>query len=277
MAEQQPQQLRIRFRGICGHVSIPGTKKKRTVLVRHNNGNANMEHHIPYIEFYADDVASSSPSLKLVQYSRLGVEGRFARIDLENGTQIQLKGIDPGDVDEQPNYQTDVPHMSEILKKAVAARPGIVDVSPQLLGDGKDAARARTVAAFFDMPAGILLAGEPEGMITRFGDDVGFEARRFAKWTELYVPYKTPQIVVQLTAAGETREITFKNTLRMLTIGNEPERVILGLKVGGGPKGGDHFGLYYDLLDDQQNLPDPRPLPIPTMLEGAGCPNNAYP
>jgi hypothetical protein len=291
MAEDE-QQLLIRFRGICAHLDLPGGddekgKKKRTVLIRHRNGDGGIEHHIPYIEFYADDVASFSSDLKLLRYTRPSVDGTFARVDLEDAAEIRVGDLKPGLVQEEVSYQRDVPHLSEILKGFDKESR---KVSETLLKPNvKDIDRSR-VAGVFDMPAGRLVAGEPEATITRFPAKLQFEPRRFARWTDLHVAFKPPLVLhlIPLGGNGVERQIKFKKTLRMITIGNEPERLILGMissvteaAHGHGsardatpvqPTG--HFILYYDLLE---NPPESRPVPIPTQLTGSGCPNHNYP
>lgn len=287
---QQADQLLIRFRGICAHIDLKdgngNGKKKRTVLVRHSNGKSGIEPHVPYIEFYADDIDDFPPEVKVIQYSRPGVDGRFARIDLDEPTQIRIKDREPGWVQEEPNYRAGIPHMSEILPKVeVASDLKVSDVSKI------DINRA---AAVFDMPEGRLMAGEPEAMITRFEEGVTFKERRLARWADLYIRFDAPLVLelVPLRKHGTTREVRFKSTLRMITIGNEPERLILGLlqttdefthSISHGaphdphaspiqPTG--HYVLYYDLLEAPPTL---RPVPVPTLLTGAGCPNNNLP
>jgi hypothetical protein len=292
MAEAAQDQLLVRFRGICGHIDLQERengkgkeKKKRTVLVRHRNGNSGIEHHVPYVEFYADDIESFPPEVNVVQYSRPGVDGRFARIDFDRPTEIRLKGKEPGWVVEEPSYKRGVPHMSEVVRSPQIAS-GLKDTVEKI-----DTSRA---AAVFDMPDGRLLAGEPEAMITRFEKSVGFEERRLARWVDLYVEFTPPLVLelVPLQRPGRTHEIRFKKSLRMITIGNEPERLILGLlqtteefmrAIGHGaqhnadaspiqPTG--HYVLYYDLLE---TVPSVKPVPVPTLLTGAGCPNNNLP
>lgn len=293
------QQLLIRFRGICSHLDRPpaddtgengydakGRKRKRTVLVRHRNGNSGIEHHIPYIEFYADDVAQFSPGLRVFQYSKPGLDGTFARVDLEDGTEIRIAGLEPGYVEEESNYERDIPHMKEIVPAANRnAADGL------LVEDVSKIDRERAVAVF-DMPSGRLTAGEPEAMITRFKEEVGFTPRRLARWADLQVELTEPLVLQLLSLSGDgtKREIKFKETVRMITIGNEPERLILGVMSAGESHGDGHahdhgqngtpiqptghFILYYDLL---QNAPVNKPVPIPTLLTGAGCPNNNIP
>ena len=279
-------ELLIRFRGICAHIQIGKTKRKRTILIRHPKDNSRIEHHMAYVEFYADDVDDFSRELTLLRYTRPGVDGTFARVDLEVPTEIRLKGIEAGDVEESLSYERDLPHMEEILKGH--------KVAEQLLTPKpSDVDRSRAIGVF-DMPAGRLVAGEPEPQLTRFPKDVAFEERRLARWTDLTITFEAP-LTLQLTPLGATRsrEIVFKKSIRMLTIGNEPERLILGVMrpgrdlmngIGHTAHGSSaapiqptgHFILYYDVLE---NPPDEkqRPVPIPTQLEGAGCPNNAYP
>jgi hypothetical protein len=291
------EQLLIRFRGICGHINLSNggngneKNKKRTVLVRHQNGNADIEHHVAYVEFFADDVKAFSPDLKIIKFSRPGVDGRFARVEINDATEIRLKGIPAGEVEEALSYQRDVPHMGEILKRKI-------DVAKSLLtGSARDIDQERAVAVF-DMPEGRLVAGEPEALVTRFPPEVGFKARRLARWSDLYITYEPP-LVLELTSlekGGAVREIEFESSLRMITIGNEPERLIVGI-IGAPsdqthhhdashdhngaedeeptpvqPTG--HYVLYYNLLE---NPPTVKPVPIPTQFEGSGCPNNNYP
>lgn len=287
------QQLLIRFRGICSHLDIDppgngngakGKKFKRTVLVRHQNGNAAIEHHIPYIEFYADDVAQFSPGLRVFQYSKPGLDGTFARVDLEDGTEIRIAGMPPGYVQEESNYARDIPHMKDIVPPANRKAAHGLTVE-----EANKVDREKAVAVF-DMPEGRLMAGEPEAMITRFKEEVGFKPRRLARWADLHVEITQPLVLqlLPLSGDGTRQEIKFKDTVRMITIGNEPERLILGVMSPGDthadghnhgsngtpvqPTG--HFILYYDLL---QNAPVDKPVPIPTLLTGAGCPNNNIP
>src|SRR5688572_17148124 len=170
------EQLLIRFRGICALINIEPTKKKRAVLIRHQRDNSRIEHHIAYVEFYADDVENFSPELKLRRYTRPGGEGTFARVDLEVPTEIRLKGLLAGDVEEELSYTRDIPHMGKILKEKH-------DVAKSLLTpNAKDVDRNRA-AGVFDMPAGTIIAGEPEATLTRFPKRVSFEPRRLARWT----------------------------------------------------------------------------------------------
>lgn len=306
--ERPPQQLLIRFRGICAHLDDPNDKarkekerttRKRTVLMRHRNGSLAIEHHIPYVEFYAEDVDSISSGLKLLRYTRPGFDGTFARVDLPENprviTEIRLKNVEQGYVREERNYSRDVPHFGEILQKF-----GRKDlrVAPGLLArQGKDVDASRATA-FFDMPNGFLVAGEPEAIITRFKPEVEFKARRLARWADLYATIPAGPVVLQLEThpggESEAGEIRFKETLRMLTIGNEPERLILGLigssidEHAGSPHGSarardheapkvqptGHFIMYYDIFETPPRV---MPVPIPTQITGAGCPNNNEP
>jgi hypothetical protein len=290
MAEPEtPEQLVIRFRGICGHIDLPNgktgnskKKKKRTVLVSHHNGNMEIEHHIPYIEVLADDVESFTSGLNVVQYSRPGVDGRLARVELDNATLIKLRDIEPGYVEEEISYRNDVPHMKDVVGQPNAAMnlqtPEAKDINTD------------HVVAVFDMPEGRLVAGDPEPAITRFATGIPFKPRRLARWSDLYSEY-TPPLVVELVRLGSDvakQEITFHKTLRMITIGNEPERLILGVgKDAHGNHAGHphsvspvqltgHYLLYYDLLEKPPK-PDERPVPIPTQFDGSGCPNSNYP
>lgn len=296
MAEEDTQQILIRFRGICAHLDLSddgqGGKMKRTVLVRHRNGDSGIEHHIPYIEFYADDLATFSKSLKVLRYTRPGYDGTFARVDLDDGTEIRLKNVQKGVVREEPSYRKGVLRFKEEILDHLGAR--LNPIAPRLLvNDPRDIDTTRAMA-IFDMPEGTLMGGEPEALITRFerfDSGAEFKARRLARWSDLYATINHGKpIVIELVSltTGSTRTITFKKDLRMITIGNEPERLILGLLSTtaaahhGGPHGPNatpiqptgHFVLYYDLLENSQ---EERPVPIPTQLGGTGCPNNNYP
>jgi hypothetical protein len=293
-ANDTMQQILIRFRGICAHVEVDDPKaetqngngkgkKRRTILVSHHgNQDTPIEHHTSYVEFYADDVRAFSPELRVVSYSKPGVDGRFARVDLTKGTIIRLKDTDPGDVEEAPSYRRDVPHFSEILKSFPEANRTI---APGLVGSINKLDTARAFAAF-DMPAGTLYAGEPENTITRFPKNINFPPRRLARWAELQATVAAGPITLELSSTtGPTHAIEFTENLRMLTIGNEPERLILGVienqaahsHAGATPtQPSGHFALYYNLLDNPP-LESDRAVPIPTLLGGAGCNNNNYP
>lgn len=286
------EQLLIRFRGICALIDLPNSQRKRAVLIRHRNGDDRMEHHIPYIEFFADDVACFPRDMQILQYTRPGFDGRLARVELDDGTEIRLKDpryIPPGKVEEEDNYQNDVPHMSKILPSFKRVED---DVVPSMLElDVRKIDRDRT-AAVFDMPEGRIRAGEPEAMITRFEKKINFTPRRLARWTDLLIGYQPPlTLELKSMATGATREIVFQDTLRMLTIGNEPERIILGILTSDNAvhavnhsHNGDataapvqptgHYILYYDLL---KNPPKDPPVPIPTQYTTPGCPPNGYP
>lgn len=307
MSEFQP--LLIRFRGICAHLDLDtpsaahGKKRKRTLLLRHRNGNSNIEHHVPYIECLADDVLEISPGLRMLQYSRPGTDGRFARIDLpdrpETMTIIRINDAPTGDVTEDLSYEENVPHFSKILNKADDATPAV-----SLMNDSRRV-DVKFATAVFDMPEGTLVAGEPEAMKTRFDSGPAAPeetARRFSRWSDLYVKVPKGEVTMELEQrpSGDKQTITFAHAVRMITIGNEPERLILGLiggadartghdhghATGNGNGNGNgtsghgpiqptgHFVLYYDIL---KNQPAKMPLPVPSQLEGTGCPNNNLP
>lgn len=306
MGNHQP--LLIRFRGICAHLDLKngaarGKVRKRTLLVRHRNGNNNIEHHVPYIECLADDVLEISPGLQMLQYSRPGTDGRFARIDLpdrpETMTIIRIIQAPTGDVTEDLSYKENVPHFGKILNNSNDAVP-----APSLMND-LQRIDAKFATAVFDMPEGILVAGEPEAMKTRFNSGPAKEERRFSRWSDLYVQnVREGTLTIQLQTindkqpVSEPQTITFAKTVRMITIGNEPERLILGVIGGADAHAGNdhghasgngngngtnghrpiqptgHFVLYYDIL---KNLPNEMPMPVPSQLEGTGCPNNNIP
>lgn len=304
MGDYQP--LLIRFRGICAHLDLNppsgaarGKKRKRTLLVRHRNGSSNIEPHVPYIECLADDIVALSPGLRMLQYSRPGTDGRFGRIDLldqpDSMTIIRINKAPAGDVTEDLSYEENTPHFSKILKNRSNAKPVDALRSTPLPADVK-----KFATAVFDMPEGTLVAGEPEAMTTRFDSGPAKATeRRFSRWSDLYVQ-KLPKgkVTVELEqrsngeTSGEKQTITFKETVRMITIGNEPERLIVGLiggstghdhATGNGHGNGNghgpiqptgHFILYYDIL---KNPPSETPMPVPSQLEGTGCPNNNFP
>ena len=291
------EQLLMRFRGICAHIDLPngnrsdGSKKKRAVLVRHQESNGPIESHVPYISFFTDDIQGTPTISTIIKYSRPGTDGQLGRIELPPGTEIRLKGLEPGYVTEEVGYRNDVPHMSEIVGEAKATVAEALRVKDANNVDPKRA------SAVIDMPAGRLCAGEPEAQVTRFDESVGFRERRLARWSDLYTEY-TPPLTIQLVKLGTAEilgEITFNQNLRMLTIGNEPKRLIVGAFVPGAnghaTNGhGDHnhatpsstkplqqtghFIMYYNVLE---NEPVERPIPIPAQLDGSGCPPNNYP
>jgi hypothetical protein len=304
MSDYQP--LLIRFRGICAHLDLkngasPEKKRKRTLLLRHRNGNSNIEHHVPYIECLADDVLEITPGLRMLQYSRPGTDGRFARIDLEDRsdtvTIVRINEAPSGEVTEDVSYEENVPHFAKILNKANDAVP-----AASLLMNSPLQIDAKFATAVFDMPEGTLVAGEPEAMKTRFDSGPAKDTeRRYSRWSDLYVQnVPKGKVTVELDPrsngqAGEKQVITFADTVRMITIGNEPERLIVGLIGGADAHAGHdhnhgtgngngngrgpiqptgHFILYYDIL---KNQPDEMPMPVPSQLEGTGCPNNNYP
>ena len=143
------------------------------------------------------------------------------------------------------------------------------------------------------------MAGEPEASITRFDSElVNFTQRRLPRWVDLLaeVPAGELQLDLVQQPGGKVRTVKFKDTLRMITIGNEPERLILGVIGGNGghaaaglshgngngngngnggrtqPSG--HFRIHYNVFDP---IPEQKPVPIPTQLEGGGCGSNNVP
>jgi len=294
-------QLFIRFRGIVTNLDLPnGTRPKgmkRALLLRHDDPDTPIEHHISYIECLADDL-ESAPGLKILKYSRPGTDGMFARIDLPNDpgvmTEIRLKGVKPGPVVEEANYRNDVTHFEQILKNYDQLK-----IEPSLLGESAADVDASRTVAVFDMPKGRLMAGEPEAFLTRFDPKlVTFTPRRLPRWVDLLTTVNRPNVELELVQqpGGEPQSIKFRETLRMITIGNEPERLILGVIGGNGGHGAaghshgkgngkgngnggrtqpsGHFVIHYNVFDP---VPKDKPVPIPTQLEGGGCGSNNVP
>jgi hypothetical protein len=297
-SENQPEnQLIIRFRGIVTHLDLNGKRPKgmkRMLLLRHLDTDTPIEHHISYIECLADDL-ESAPGLKVVKYSRPGTDGTFARIDLPDDpgvmTEIKLEGVDPGPVHEEANYRNDVTHFKDLLKNFSDLK-----IESTLLGELAANVDASRTVAVFDMPKGRLMAGEPEAFLTRFDPKLvkSFTPRRLPRWVDLLVTVPSPNVELKLVQPGGELPliIRFKPTLRMITIGNEPERLILGIIGGNGghaaaghthgngngnggrtqPSG--HFVIHYNVFDP---VPKDKPVPIPTQLEGGGCGTNNIP
>jgi hypothetical protein len=301
MSENQSEnQLFIRFRGIVTNLDLPNGKRpkgmKRALLLRHHDPDTPIEHHISYIECLADDL-ESAPGLKVMKYSRPGTSGMFARIDLPDDpgvmTEIKLKDAPPGPVEEEANYRNDVTHFKDLLKNFSELK-----IEPTLLGESAANVDASRTVAVFDMPKGRLMAGEPEAFLTRFDSKLvkSFTPRRLPRWVDLLTTVNRPNVELELVQqpGGETQTVKFKDTLRMITIGNEPERLILGVIGGNGghaapghshgngngnggrtqPSG--HFVIHYNIFDPVPKDKD-KPVPIPTQLEGGGCGSNNVP
>jgi hypothetical protein len=277
----------VRFRGICCFIDPTNGEsfKKRVVLP--NGGNhhhVGMEAHVPIIEFFADDLKSAPSDVERISYTRPGDDGQYQRIELEEPVMIELLNAEMGAITPGPNFEDSVIHLDSLMSEKL-------ELKRTLLGPAASVSPA-LAAAVIDLPGGTLMAGPPESSVTRFPAPVKFQPRRIARWLEHIVDVKGA-FGLQLTSLRDPeappRQIWFKDTTRLITIGNEPMRAIVGHFVpraegavaadepqhGGHDGDADaprlqatgHFDIYWDLIAD----PPFRPVPEPFQTTGPGC------
>jgi hypothetical protein len=238
--------ITVRFRGIC--CFIDKTTKanpfnKRVVLPNgksHQHGD-NKENHLSIIEFFADDLKSAPDDLPRFGYTRPGDGGQYQLFLLEEAVHIELLTTSPtlgpvpqGRITPGINLEDSLIHLHELVDQKIQLKRTLLGPATQV--------DPTLVSAVVDLPKGVLMAGPPEPMITKFPSSPKFSDRRAARWLEhiFELGGKESEFGLKLTPLGklqaESKEIWFKSSTRMITIANEPLRFIVGHFVVNPPK-----------------------------------------
>jgi hypothetical protein len=118
---------------------------------------------------------------------------------------------------------------SVIHLDSLVSKPAVLRSS--LLGQAVDA-DSELVTAVMDLPAGELASGPPEASITEFPMSPGFKKRRVGRWLEHTAEVTGDAICLELTPLGKPnatpKKIWFNDTTSLITIANEPLRLIVG-------------------------------------------------
>jgi hypothetical protein len=222
--------LTVRFRGICCFIDQLNGQRERTFekrVVLPNGGkheHMGIEKHLPIIEFFAEDLIERPADMAPVPFTRPGDDGMYQYIELTEPVSITLRGTTKGNVRESLSLAGSVIHLDKLVPKPAELRDS-------LLGDPVKA-DAALVMAVMDLPTGELASGPPEGSFTEFPMSPNFKKRRVGRWLEHTVALPDDEtICLELTPLGQknaTKQILFKNTTSMITIANEPLRLIVG-------------------------------------------------
>lgn len=289
--------ITVRFRGICCFIDPTNGEsfKKRVVLP---NGGAHQhsdrEEHLSIIEYFADDLKNPPEDMRIIEYTRPGDGGQYQGIVIDEPVWIELLGTAPqGTITRGLNLEESLIHLSELVDEDIRLKRTLLGpanrVDPKL------------VVAVMDLPKGVLMAGPPEPVVTRFPNSPKFSERRAARWLEHITQIEEEegesvgQFGLRLTPLGKPhpvpKDIWFEKSTRLITIANEPLRFIVGhfvtnppkpkvsatpqgamaavpapiVKTTGKPTG--HFDMYWDLISD----PPSRPVPEPSLGTGPGC------
>ena len=266
----------IRFRGLCCFIKDTNGGKyfqRRVVLPTHDHS-MDIEHHTPHIEFLADDLKKVSQGLSTIAYKRPGDEGQYERIELNDAVMIEFLGLEGEDkrITEGPTYKG-----SAISLHGLAGEKRTLEMKDTVVGP-RDEVDPDLIAAVIDLPPGTLLAGPPEATITRFLKPANFEPRRVARWLE-HVIDVNGDFRIRLTPLGKPNAtpetIYFEDTTRLVTIGNEPERMIVGHFVpppagrATPPRPTGHFAVYWNLFTNIKQTE--RFVPEPFQGSVPGC------
>jgi hypothetical protein len=286
----------VRFRGICCFISAQkgSAFKKRVILPGGSDGHhAGMEEHLPIIECFADELLSHPDHMKPEQYTRPGDDATYARIQLREPVRLDFIGAKPGEFIESRSFDESVIHLDPLMSDPPKLKS-------RLLRDASDVDPA-IVAAVMDLPAGTLTPGPPEAGRTSFPKATGFETRRVARWVELDLEVNG-HFGLRLTPLGKDggaeQRIMFAKGTRLISIANEPLRLIVGQFVpkkphemmlskkttashampamdghthtanAAQPQSTTHFRLYWDLMAD---APADAPVPEPSQGSAVGC------
>lgn len=283
--------ITVRFRGICCFIDkTNGESFNKRVVLPNGKGPQHGDHekHLPIIEYFADDLKYPPEGLKRADYTRPGDSAQYQRIELDEPMHIELLGSSPlgpvpeGKITAGLNLPDSLIHLEELVEQKLqlkrTLRGPAMQVDPNL------------VVAVIDLPKGVLMAGPPEPVITKFPNSPKFSERRAARWLE-HMFVVGGEFGLRLTPLGgqsqpEAKEIWFKSSTRLITIANEPLRYIVGHFVAkpeklapapavtmdmGTPAGNStgHFDMYWDLIADPPARP--RPIPEPSLGLGPGC------
>jgi hypothetical protein len=220
--------ITVRFRGICCFIEPTNGEskifRKRVVLPNGSkHEHAGMEKHFPIIEFYADDLQRKPAGMELVNFTRPGDEAQYQYIEITEPVRIELIGTKEGIVAPGLNLEDSVIHLDSLVS-------GRLRLKQTLLGDAV-AVDSSLAQAVIDLPKGVLMSGPPEAAITAFPKSPKFTKRRVGRWLEHIAEVKG-DFGLQLTPLGKPnatpKQIWFKSSTRLITIANEPLRLIVG-------------------------------------------------
>jgi len=256
--------LSIRFIGIVSYVDPRAgqdTFYKRALLSRSRADSTTP--HIGYVEIEAADLAFAdfTPEPSYVRGST-----EYIKFVLD-GDEVIIDSVDPSlPFFEADNFQELVPSASKVAPNLnVALNPECFDPKGDL------------ISGYYDMPAGILVAGEREEFATRFDPPGDWPRQRNAYWTQLLVrtkPDSAPTITLRSLRTNVVRKIQLKMRTVVITIGNQPPSEIAGTPHPNLPRR-EHFGLHFRLtaVDAQMTVP----IPSEVLTAVNGCIPVRYP
>ena len=238
--------ITVRFRGICCFIDPEkggnGFKKRVVLPNGKNHEHAGMEEHLSIIEYYIDELSSTVPDgLKTESYSRPGDDAKYQRIELDKPMVVEfLNVVSTAKVDPGANLDGRLIRLDQLAPNVL--RRNLLGPIQNVEGD-----YAKVV---MDLPGGTLMAGPPEASRTRFPDVPKFGNRRVARWLELVLEVNG-QFGLKMTPIGgqpsEAKEIYFEEGTGLITIANEPLRLITGRFVPKPKQGGgtmpSHTGM----------------------------------
>jgi hypothetical protein len=262
----------VRFRGICCFIDPTNGEdfKKRVVVPNMSIHQHDMEEHLQIIEFLADDLVPGQ-DLELTAFTRPGDDGKYQYFRLTEPVKIEFIGASGKEITAGPNLAKSTLHLD-------ALAGGTLQLKGTLLGPAERVAPALAMAVI-DLPGGVLMAGPPEATITSFSPPAIFQKRRLSRWLELFTEIADDKFsgdklfglrLTSLKKSEDSKEIWFKNSTALVTIANEPERIIVGHFVENQPpsEATGHFDIYWDLISDP---PPSRPVPDKFQGTGPGC------
>ncbi len=226
------------------------------------------QRHIPYVEFPDTPIKSGKSNLSDT-YKRTGSKGLldYRRYELSNHV-ISIENVHDGTaLTVMQSYSDHVPQMKNKVLPGLDDRPRdeCFDAAP----DGA------IMTGFFDISHGILKAGTYFEFVTRFvrksGQVTGYKVQT-PVFVELLVPITSEDLVVTMTAGEVVVRVVMDSTADLITIGNQPEKDILG--TGSGEDVAHHFLMYYNLADDPPSDPV---LPVKEADPVNGCSNTNWP
>jgi hypothetical protein len=263
--------ITVRFRGICCFIDPKNGEgfKKRVIVPNMSSHQHDMEEHLTIVEFLRDDLLSardleSGQALEQVAFTRPGDGGRYAYIKMTEPVRIEFVGTSAGK--NAPKFDLDdaTIHLDDLVGETLQLRSSLLGPAAKV--------RPALAKAVIDLPDGVLRAGSPDVNLTQFPPPAKFDQRRIARTIEHNVEVDgtfglTIRSLVDTQKAP--KEIRFASSTALITIANEPERLIVGHFVENQPASetADHFDAYWDLFSD----PPFRPVPSPFQGTGPGC------
>lgn len=256
--------MTIRFEGLCCHIDPTGSgiaAKRRAVLV---DASGPPHVHISYIEVFADDFdPAMNPGWTLKSYPRHGVD--YARAEVKNVKVELTNPIQSATFTILPSFHQRIPKLREV-------EPSFTVIDPDLLSPIMP---PNKVAAYFDMSAGVLASGPSESFRTEFQPPKSWPTKHLGEWAQLEMEIDDtiePTVRVTDLSTGATKDLKLKPGTDLITIGNQMETDIVGIRPS--PTQPGHFGVYYGMAASP--LTD-RPQPRRSAGLGTGCSNSSYP